>query len=131
MELLKKYIQEIGADLVVDEVNVKEVQMRLPARRHFWVARLINAKIELGKLQKKEKQLKANLTKKLKEESPVTFTTQHIDNLLTNNTDYASLQSQIEEMKYVVEYLEKVEKIFSTMGYEVKNIVELIKLETL
>jgi hypothetical protein len=31
----------------------------------------------------------------------------------------------------IIEYLEKVEKIMSSMGYEIKNIVEIQKMEQL
>ena len=46
MELLQQYINEIGKDLVLDDFNLKESQLRLPARKHYWVARLIEAKVE-------------------------------------------------------------------------------------
>jgi len=71
MELLKKYMDEIGQDLVVDDFNLKEVQMRLPARKHFWVARLMDAKVEKNRLLLKKKRLKKELTKKVITESPI------------------------------------------------------------
>jgi hypothetical protein len=55
VDLIKKYKEEIGNDLVINDFNIKEVQLRLPARKHFWAARLIDAKIELHSLQKTEK----------------------------------------------------------------------------
>jgi hypothetical protein len=58
MELLKKYIEEITKDLQLDDFNIKESQMRLPARKHFWVARLIETKIKRNSLLEKRKNLK-------------------------------------------------------------------------
>ena len=54
MELLKKYIEEITKDLYLDDFNIKESQMRLPAKKHFWVARLMDAKINRNSFIKKK-----------------------------------------------------------------------------
>ncbi|MGA1049417.1 MAG: hypothetical protein ACO3UU_15550, partial [Minisyncoccia bacterium] len=74
MELLNKYKEEIGADLVINDFNIKDVQLKLPSRKHFWVARLIDAKIEHSKLIKKRKQLKNALVKRIMSNSPVKLT---------------------------------------------------------
>ena len=55
MELLAKYIDEINKDLVVTDFNIKDIQLKLPSRKHFWVARLIDAKIKREKLIKHKK----------------------------------------------------------------------------
>jgi hypothetical protein len=65
MELLKKYISEINEDLKINDLNIKEVQMRLPSRKHFWVARMIDAKINKTKLYKQKKQLIKELVKRI------------------------------------------------------------------
>ena len=71
MELLKKYIEEITKDLYLDDFNIKESQMRLPAKKHFWVARLMDAKINRNSLLRKKKQLKKEVVKKVIADSPV------------------------------------------------------------
>ena len=71
MELLKKYIEEVGKDLVLDDFNIKEQSMRLPARKHYWVAQLIKSKIERNATFEKKKQLKKNITKEVIATSPV------------------------------------------------------------
>jgi hypothetical protein len=37
----------------------------------------------------------------------------------------------IQELELIIEYLEKTEKIFSSMTYDLKNAIELMKLEQL
>lgn len=129
MELLKQYIEEINLDLQINPMNLKEVQMRLPARKHFWVARLINAKIELGKLEKSEKSLREQTVKKINEKSPVTITNQQLLAAVNDTEDMKKLSDRIKEYRYIIEYLEKVEKIFSQTGYEIKNIIALEQME--
>ena len=51
MEQLEAYIKEMDKDVEIDEFNIKETQMKLPALKHKWVGRLIRHKGELGRLQ--------------------------------------------------------------------------------
>ena len=74
MELLQQYIEEIGKDLVLDDFNLKESQLRLPARKHYWVARLIEAKVERNKLISKKKALKKEVVKQVIRDSPIKIT---------------------------------------------------------
>ena len=131
MELLKKYMDEIGKDLVVDDFNLKEVQMRLPARKHFWVARLMDAKVEKNKLLTKKKLLKKELTKKDIADSPVKITPAVAEQHAERHDSVIELTSQIAEYDVIVEYLEKVEKVMSQMSFDISNIVKLNQMEQL
>ena len=130
-DLLKKYIDEIGKDLVVDDFNLKEVQMRLPARKHFWVARLMDAKVEKNKLLAKKKQLKKELTKKVIADSPVKISLSTAEQHAERHESVVKLTESINEHTVIVEYLEKVERVLSAMSFDLKNIVEINKLEML
>lgn len=131
MELLNKYKEEIGPDLVINEFNVKDIQLKLPARRHFWAARLIDAKVSLYNLNKKKKTLKKAIVKKIMAESPVKLTSQTAEIAAESSDELINLTESIKEYEFIVEYLEKVEKIMMGMGYDIKNIIEIQKLEQL
>lgn len=131
MELLKRYKEEIGNDLVINDFNIKDVQLKLPSRKHFWVARLIDAKIEHSRLIKKRKLLKAALVKKIMQESPVKLTQSTAESAADSLDEMQNINDSIREYDFIIEYLEKVEKIMSSMHWEIKNIVELNRLEQL
>lgn len=131
MKLLQKYIDEIGKDLVVDDFNLKEVQMRLPARKHFWVARLMDAKVEKNILIAKKKRLKKELTKKVIADSPVKISLSTAEQHAERHDSVVQLTESINEYTVIVEYLEKCEKVLSSMSFDLKNIVEINKLEML
>jgi len=131
VDLLKRYKDEISKDLVVDDFNIKDVQQKLPSRKHFWVARLIDARIELAQLQKRKKKLKILLSQKIANDSMVSLSQSVIQNAVENSDEMDKLNDSIKEYEYIIEYLEKVEKIMSTMHWEIKNIVEIQKLEQL
>ena len=131
MSLLSKYIKDLTQDLVLNDFNIKETQLKLPAKKHFWVARLIEAKRELQELSDKEKKITKILATKIKEQSPVTLSDKTVLNLIEEQEEFAAIKEKKRDLTNVVEYLEKVEKIFGSMHWEIKNIVDLGKLETL
>ena len=113
MEILKKYISEIGSELNIDEMNLKESSMRAPARKHFWVSRLITHKLELNEAKKlKEKTIKA-LMSKVENDSPIAMSKINLEKSIENTDEIKTLNHQIKEHEMIVEYLEKVEKIYS------------------
>lgn len=131
MELLKRYKEEIGADLVVTDFNIKDVQLKLPSRKHFWAARLIDAKISLQDLQKRKKNLKKDLVKRIIAEAPVKITQQTAESAAESTEELISINDSIKEYELVIEYLEKVERIMAGMGYDIRNIINIMQMEQL
>jgi hypothetical protein len=131
VELLKRYKEEINGDLLITDFNIKEIQLKLPSRKHFWAARLIDAKITLQSLHKKKKNLKKTLVTKIIAEAPVKLTQQTAEIAAESTDELITITDSIKEYEFIVEYLEKVEKIMSGMGYDIKNIIEIQKLEQL
>lgn len=131
MELLKRYKEEIANDLLITDFNIKEIQLKLPSRKHFWAARLIDAKVTLGSLNTKRKKLKKALATKIIAEAPVKLTQQSAETAAESAPELAAINDSIKEYEFIVEYLEKVEKIMAGMGFDIKNIIEIQKLEQL
>jgi len=131
MDLLLRYREEIAKDLIVDDFNIKDVQQRLPARKHFWVARLIDTKIELNNLIKLKKRLKLVLIKKISAESTVSLSQAALSNAVDNSEEINKLDDKIKDYEFIIEYLEKTDKIMNNMHWEIKNIIEIQKLEQL
>jgi len=129
MELLKKYIEAVGKDLVLDDFNMKDVQMRLPARKHFWVARLMEAKIKRGSLDREKKKLKKDITREVIATSPVKISQNVAEQAAERHESIQKLTDQIKECDLIVEYLEKVEKVMSQMSFDVKNILDIMRME--
>ena len=127
--MLKKYFEEVGKDLVLDDFNIKEQSMRLPARKHYWVAKLITAKIERNQTFEKKRKLKKNITKEVIATSPVKLSQSAAEQAAERHESLSSLTSKIKELDIIIEYLEKVEKTMSQMGFDIKNAVEIMKME--
>ena len=129
MQLLKKYMEDIGQDLVLTDLNLKEQQQRLPARKHFWVGRLIEAKIKRNELIATKSKLKKDLVKKVIEDSPVRINQTSAEAATEKYESVTKLNKDIREQDTIIEYLEKVEKILGNMHWEIKNVIDMNKME--
>ncbi len=74
MSLLDQYINEIEKDLQINEFNLKDSSMKTPARKHYWVSKLIRHKKNLLKLRKERDNIKKDVVNKIIQESPVKVT---------------------------------------------------------
>lgn len=131
MDLLQKYTEEIAKDLTFDELSLRDLQLKLPGRKHYWVARLINHKRELEQLKTKKNEIYDQLTKKLIADSPVVLSKSDCVSKISNLSQIKELNQQIKELELVIELLEKTEKTFSETVYSIKNVVQLMQLEQL
>jgi hypothetical protein len=105
--------------------------MRLPARKHFWVARLIETKIKRNSLFREKKQLKKEVVKKVISDSPVRISQSAAESAAERHESISKLNESISEQDAIIEYLEKVEKIMGQMHWEIKNIIDINKMEQL
>ena len=129
--MIERYKEEINKDLVINDFNIKAVQLKLPSRKHYWAARLIDAKINLHRLIKRKKALKETIVKRIVSEAPVRLTQQTAEIAAESSDELQNITIEIKDYEFVIEYLEKVEKIMSGMGFDIKNIIEIQKMEQL
>lgn len=129
MELLERYIKDIAEDLKIDDFNVKQVQLTAPGKKHFWVARLIKHKIEIEKLKKERFKLKKDLMEAAMEACPVTLKMNTLEKTVNESDAIVNLDFKIRELELIIELLEKTEKIFASLTYDIGNIVKIMTLE--
>jgi len=131
VNLLDKYIEELKQELVIDEINVSAVQRRLPARRHFWAARLIQHKRDIFRLKKEKDEIEQRIAKELREKSVTKLSIPESISIAKKSSGVRDISEKLYELELVVELLEKAEKNLSSMVWDIKNIVALIQMETL
>lgn len=131
MEILKRYILEITKELEINEMNLKESSMRAPARKHFWASKLINHKIELNTLIKSKNTLVKSLIVKAEAASPVALSKINLEKTVESTDEVKKINEQIKEIEYIIEYLEKVEKVYSSLTYDIKNMIQMTSMEQL
>lgn len=130
-EVLSNYIQQIKSDLEINQINIADVARKLPARRHHWAARLIEHKIKINELEKQKSNIIKEVSAKIGRDSPVLMSSKTIQNAAESSNDIQSINEQIATNKLIVEFLEQVQKNFFSASHDVRNIVEIMKLEQL
>jgi hypothetical protein len=130
MNLFEKFQLEIKEDVKIDQINLLERQLMLPALKHKWVARLIENKRLKNQLEKKKKDLKEEVLKTLQKDGlPTGIPKAALQAKVESSDVIYNINQDIENTELIIEYLEKVEKIFSSMTFDIKNITEISKLE--
>ncbi len=125
-KIIAKFEEELRTDLKMDELSLKEKAMLAPVIKHKWVARTSQHKRALTKLQAVRKQK----IKLISGNSPVALSKATLEVQVSNSPEISQIQSKIEDLEQVIEYLEKVEKLTSSLTFDYKNVIELQKLET-
>jgi hypothetical protein len=130
LDLLKKYNEEIKPQIDINELNIKDVQFDLPNRRHYWAGRLIYHKASIMKLYRLRKEAQKKLKQKIEKESPVSLETRSVKASVESHPIVEKIDQEIAEHELLVDYLTKIESNFRNLGFDIKNLVQLIQLET-
>ena len=131
MSLLDEYIEEMSADVEVDEFRLKEAQMKLPAIKHKWVGRLVRHKRDIIGVQVERRALVKTLVDKIQATAEYKITIPAAEKLAYKHEEVSVFSDRIKDLELVIEFLEKCDRIFNSMTYDIKNLVEIIKMETL
>jgi len=128
-DLLVKYIEQIKADLDINQINIASVARNLPARRHFWTARLIEHKIKISTLERQKQKILKDVSQKLCDDSPVKIDAKNINKAAEQSDQIQKINEEITDNKNIVEFLEQVQRNFFSATYDVKNVIDIMKLE--
>lgn len=132
LEKLEKYQEEVKEDLKINEVTLSDKSFEIPQKKHYWTTKFILETQKLNKLERDKKKLEKKVLEANSEDlSPVKLSSLGMKKVIANTTPIQEITQQIEDQKLLVEYLSKVEKIFSFITNDIKNIIEIRQLETM
>ena len=131
MSLLEQYVKEMEKDVFFDDFTIKETQMKLPAIKHKWVGRLVRHKQDLFRKRAEYDRLKKRLVEEARKNSTYQVTTPALEKVVVKHETMIKQQHEIDDMELLIELLERAEKLFSSMSFDIKNLIEIMKMETL
>lgn len=131
MKQLEEYINEMGQDVDLDEFNLKDSQLKLPALKHKWVGRLVRHKNELERYQSNRDVMIKQVAQEVIDQATYQVTLPTAQKAAEKHPNVKKIDESIREQKLIIDFLEKGERIFSGMSFDIKNIIEIMKLETL
>jgi len=113
----------------INLMNIGDRTKQAIGRKQWIVARLFDTKRELFKLQKEKKNLKQAVIDKLVENSPVNLDKSTMT-AIDNSQELESINEQIKDCEFLVEYLEASVKMYTYIAQDIKNILTAHTLQT-
>ena len=128
--MLDEYIKELEEDLKINELNLKDYQLRLPAIKHKWTGRMIRLKSHINQLKKQKDRIKSDIMSEIDHTSAVKLTQPVIAATADKHSKIQDINKQIQDAELLVELLERSEKTLSSCSYDISNIIKIMQLET-
>jgi len=130
IEMMDTYGGEFKEEMVFDEFHIHELMQKLPVINHKWVARMIRYKDDLNKIKRLKEGKKKELYEYYKSTQIVNMSDAALYRKIDACDDIKKINRVMEDTKLMIEYLSGIVDICRRSGYDVKNIIEWIKLET-
>ena len=124
MELLKKYQEQYKEFANITDMNIEARLMRVPAEKHFWVSRMVEAKAAKHKLVIQKNKLKRALIDKMVNDGVVSITKKTLDDI-EKSEKFEELNEKLGDLEILIEYLDNVVKCITFIGQDMKNILTL------
>lgn len=129
-KIIEDYGKELEEDTTLDELNVKEKSARAIIIRQRWIQRLNNTRWRLKQAEEEKEEileeklgntnLPVNLSSKIKSSK-----------MMETSPEIREINKKIMEYSHLVSYLEDTCKNMNQFGWDIKNFIELIKMENI
>ena len=90
---------------------------------------MIKHKIEVEKLKKERLKVKRELMEAAADAAPITLKLNTLEKTVNASELITNLDYKIRENELIVELLEKTEKIFASLTFDIGNIIKIMTLE--
>ena len=87
-------------------------------------------KNEIAKLRKTRKIAITKVVDRLKGDSPLALTPKTLEASAEQHPLLIKIDEQLAENEMLVEYLTKIENNFRSISYDIKNLIDIVRLET-
>ena len=128
MGKLEKYMEQYDEFTKITTLNLDERAKRVPAEKHFWTCALIQSKKERYRLLAEKKRIKDRFIHEEIEKGVVALTKKSLEGLEIKE-EILAVNDKIQEMDFLIEYLENVHKHVTFIGNDIRNIILIEQLQ--
>jgi len=129
VSLFEKYKLELNEDLQLDDFSMKEKQMMMPTIKHKWVGRNMDQRKERDDLKDVRKNAIIKVVEKLRREAVVALSDKSLILKAEEHELIKKIDGKIRDCDHLIAYLEKMEKVLSQATFDIKNVIDIRKLE--
>lgn len=125
---LNKLIEEFNSDVEITFQNIREKSFLVSTIRAKWLARYFKEKENLERIKKaKAKILQQKIGDSQTKESILRLKNESI--ISKNDETIQKLNTMAKTTQDSIEYIERSFSILDNLGFSIKNIIEILKLE--
>lgn len=138
---LEDYMNEASADLRLEESNIKEKAMLRSSFGAKWCRYRYEEQKYLKLLEKNLDDLKEEVKKKLYEKQKIAMSEadanmQRMINIkaeqvIVKSIEYKNIKEKIDQQEDILRLIEETQHLISQFGYDIKNALEVLKLENM
>jgi len=129
--LFEQYQAQLAEQVKLDDLSLKEQQLKLPGYKHFWASRCIIHKQDLAKLKRQREKTKNELIEKLSATNDIQLSKVALNAKIYQLDEIQVFEKEIEQMEMLIEYVEKAEQIMKSMSFDIGNLIKIQQLETM
>tara|TARA_Y100001963_G_C6425529_1_gene284621 strand:+ start:63 stop:467 length:405 start_codon:yes stop_codon:yes gene_type:complete len=129
-DIINQYLDEANLDTNLDRLDVSITQEQLVNNKHKWAARLTNHKIKLSNYKHERINLIEQNIQNYQQQQPVLVNKSIAEKAVSKNSDILKIDKKIKNEQLIIEFLENIYKNITFATNDIKNLVELMKLET-
>lgn len=124
---LNEYIKQLNEDTTITKYNLKEKSFTVSALRCKWLSFYKKENENLSRLKEaKDKLLKSKLSNVQNKDSVLRLKSE--ESIVNNDEKIQKINKLMTQTKDIIDFLERAMNILDSMGYDIKNITEIIKL---
>lgn len=127
-EEFEEVVAGVENDLRMDDMNIMEKALRMPAIKHFWIGKYIRAKIELKRMEKEKVELMKTLESSDKF-NEINLSKESLRRKFMSSPKMQEIVERIDELNMIIEYLNDAKFVLGRATDDIKNFIELRKLE--
>lgn len=126
-QTLDKYIKEFQDDVTVSEYNIREKSLTTSAMWAKWLSYLYHEKENLDRINDaKQKIIKKKMSENKLQDSVLRLKSE--EKIVQNNENIKKLNALAKQTQDNIDYIERCLQVLANFGFQIKNIVEVMKL---
>lgn len=135
---LEKFIKEFEGDVSISESNIRDKTLLRPALAAKWCRYEYEEKRYKSKIEEAIEKLKVDIAKTLWEKKKEAIVSQQAgkrlieveaEKAIKTDPKYVVLKSKLDEQDEIIRFIGEAKQIISQFGFDLKNSIEILKLE--
>ena len=137
---LENYMKEFEEDMKLTEENIHEKSMQRSGLAAKWARYSYEEERYKKKMLESIEELKQTLFQKLFEKKKEDIVNQktiemqiklEVEKLLKKSTQYLKIKEELENQDDIIRFIMEAKQIISGFGFDIKNSIEVLKLENI